>query len=265
MDDSASKIKGLGWVVFACFLATLFVFGLSPFARAIPWSWENKLADTLYSSSKQEYINDTQIQIILQKIVRRIYPLNSDDKAFKIDVHIVRNKEINAHAELGGKILINSGLISQAESPEEIAGILAHEIEHVHHRDILIGLITYVFTAEGIKMIFSGNYSFATDVTNYLFNMNFNRSQESSADKGALLRLQQSHIDNQGFKHFFISMEKNNSSSIFLSDHPSNRARLEMAGNFNNQNVQPILTADEWKNFKRRVKFLEHKNNGQAG
>jgi predicted Zn-dependent protease len=251
MDESASKIKGFMWVIAACFLGMLFVYGVSPLAHAIPWSWETKLATVLNSSSSQQkYIDNPQAEMLLQKIVHRIYPLDAHDRDFTIDVHIIRDKHINAHTELGGKILINSGLISQAESPEEVAGILAHEIGHVQHRDILKGFITYFFSAESIKMIFSGKYTYMADVSRYLFNMNFTRSEEAAADKSALLRLQEAHVDNHGFRDFFARMAKLDASSTFLSDHPSERSRFDVAESVKNQNIKPVLTADEWRALK---------------
>jgi predicted Zn-dependent protease len=260
MNDKASKIKGLSWVAFTCVCVTLLFFGLSPLVYLIPWRWETRLASIFPSTASQEYIHDPQVDKILQKIVQRIYPLNATDQVFKIKVYIIKNKAINAHAELGGKILINSSLINQAKSPEEIAAVLAHEIEHIHHRDILKSLITYIVTTESIKIIFYGKYLFITDLTNFLFNMRFTRTQESAADKAALLRLQKSHVDNLGFKNFFSRMENEDTTPDFLSDHPSNQSRLAYVDKFRNQNVTPILTKDDWQNFKTQVRLLSSRN-----
>src|SRR5262249_12293612 len=97
--------------------------------------------------------------------------------------------------------------------------------------------------------IFGANTSTA-EWSNYFLKMDFTRGQEAQADEGGLKRLQKAHVDNQGFKHFFERMETSGTAQDFLSDHPSNRARIEMAKQFDNQNVQPILTQDEWKNLK---------------
>jgi predicted Zn-dependent protease len=250
MEDTASKTKGFLWVGLAILIALIFIFGLAPLAHAVPWSWETKLGHVLNSSSDQELIHDPETNAILQKIVRRIYPLDSTDKAFNIDVRVIRKKELNAHTELGGNISINSELLCKAESPEEIAGILAHEIEHVHHRHLMEGMISYIFTAEGLSMIFSSGHSNLSSLTHYFINMRFNRSQESVADKSALIRLQKAHVTNLGFKEFFTRMEKMNSNSDFLSDHPSNQSRLSMAEKFENRGATPVLTSQEWKVIK---------------
>src|SRR5690606_30989089 len=50
-------------------------------------------------------------------------------------VFVVRRPEANAIALPGGTIFVFEGLIDQARSPDELAGVIAHEIGHVAHRD----------------------------------------------------------------------------------------------------------------------------------
>jgi predicted Zn-dependent protease len=156
---------------------------------------------------------------------------------------------VNAYATLGGKININSGLIKSAETPEELAGVLAHEIEHVRHRHILERVLVNLFTAEGMNLILGGGSSPAK-WAKYFLNMDFTRAQETQADEGGLRRLQMAHVDNHGFKEFFARMGKEESTSVFLSDHPSNRDRMEMVDQFKNEDIRPILTQQEWDVIK---------------
>ena len=246
MSDSPSKTKGLMWLIAAIALGVAFALGLSPLAHVIPWSWEKRISYALdFGSSKEECHYSPQAHELLQRLIKRIYPVDSGDSAFSIEVQIVKNPVVNAYAALGGKISINSGLLKQAESPEEVAGVLAHEIGHVQHRHIMEGTIAHMLTAEGINMMFGGHSSTA-DWTQYFLNMNFTRSQEVQADEEGLRRLQIAHVDNQAFKHFFERMEKSGSMPAFLSDHPANNLRSEMVANFNNQEITPILAQDEW-------------------
>ena len=41
----------------------------------------------------------------------------------------------NAFALPGGKVYLFSGLLAKAQNPDEIAGVLAHELGHLRHRD----------------------------------------------------------------------------------------------------------------------------------
>lgn len=243
MNDSPSKLKGLMWVAAAVILGVIFALGLSPLAHVIPWSWEKK-AGQLFVSNNVCHSNP-QAQVLLLRVVKRIYPVSADDAVFSVDVRVVKDPAVNAYAGLGGNIAVNSGLLKQAESPEELAGVLAHEIGHVQHRDILEGVIAHLLTARGIDLIFGGHSS-AAQWSQYFLNMNFTRTQEAQADEEGLKRLQASHVDNRAFSDFFERLEKSGSVPVFLSDHPANHARSEMAAKFDNKGAIPIMNREEW-------------------
>ncbi len=250
MKDHASKFKGLIWLAAACACGIFFAVGIAPLAHVIPWSWEKRLGNAVQLDlNGKDCRYNSQAEALLQRLVSRLYPIDPGDKDFSIEVKMVKSPVVNAYASLGGKIMLNSGLVSKAESPEEIAGVLAHEIEHVHHRHIMEGALVHLFTAEGINVIFGSGTS-ASSFAKYFLNMDFTRSQETQADEEGLRRLQKAHVDNQGFRRFFERMEKEESSSVFLSDHPSSRSRAEMTEKFKNQDPQPIMTEAEWKVLK---------------
>ena len=48
---------------------------------------------------------------------------------------MVRRPEANAIALPGGQIYVFRGLIEKADTADEVAGVIAHEIGHVAHRD----------------------------------------------------------------------------------------------------------------------------------
>ncbi len=242
--DKASKLKGLIWVISACIIGVFFAVGLAPLAHAIPWSLEKKMG-SMISAPKTECRYSSQADALLKRLVKRLYPIYPDDDHFSIEVHVADNPDINAYATLGGMITLNSGLLNKAQSPEEIAGVLAHEIEHVHSRHIMEGALVHLFTSEGVYMIF-GKTSTA-GFARYLLNMSFTRDQEAQADEGGLRRLQAARVDNQGFKSFFERMEKKGSATTFLSDHPSNKSRMEMTDQYKVKDPQPIMTKDEWE------------------
>ncbi len=246
MTDHASKLKGLMWVIGACLLGACFALGLSPLAHAIPWSWEKKLGHALDAANPdRECHGSPQAARLLDRLVDRMYPIQEEDKAFSIEVRIAKDPAVNAYATLGGQIFINAGLLEQAQSPEEVAGVLAHEIGHVHHRHIMQGALAHLFTAEGINIIFGSPSSLAQGA-HYFMTMDFSRAQEAEADEDGLQRLQIAHVDNNGFKHFFERMEREGSSPAFLSDHPSGRSRIERVERFSNASPSPLMTQEEW-------------------
>lgn len=248
--DRASKTKGLLWVGAACALGIFLAVGVSPLAHLIPWSWEKKLANSMdmgFGTPKRP--SHAQAEALLQRLVARLYPIEPGDKGFPIEVRVVKDSVVNAYAGLGGRITLNDGLLKQAESPEELAGVLAHEIEHVRHRHIMEGALVRLFTSEGIHLIFGGG-SGAGRLTQFFVHADYTKRQESQADEDGLKRLQKAHVDNRGFKRFFERMESSEHGSVFLSDHPSNRERIERADGFKNEDTRPIMTAEEWSVLK---------------
>src|SRR5262249_33087013 len=66
-----------------------------------------------------------------QSIVRQTEP-----QPFLYRFSIIRDDTLNAFTIGGGHVYLNSGVIAQAGSESELAGVLAHEIAHVRERHI---------------------------------------------------------------------------------------------------------------------------------
>lgn len=247
MNDTPSRLKGLMWLVAAILSGVFLALGLSSLAHVIPWRWEQKAGQLALPQNVCP--GNPQAEKLLVRLVNRIYPLSREDAAYSIDVRIVKDPAVNTYAGLGGNIAVDSGLLKQAESPEELAGVIAHEVGHVEHRDIMEGAIARMLTSEGIHIVF-GDHVSAVQWSQYFLNMNFTRKQEALADEAGLVRLQKAHVDNQGYRHFFERMENSASVPVFLSDHPANHARFEMAERFDNRGATPIMTRNEWEILK---------------
>ena len=55
----------------------------------------------------------------------------TDTRGLTWRFQVVDSKEVNAFAVLGGWIYVNRGLIERAQTMNQVAGVLAHEIGHV--------------------------------------------------------------------------------------------------------------------------------------
>jgi len=64
---------------------------------------------------------------------------SSDRPQQSFTFFLLRDRQINAFATLGGYIGMNAGLILSAEREDEMAGVLAHEIAHVTQQHVLRG------------------------------------------------------------------------------------------------------------------------------
>jgi hypothetical protein len=63
---------------------------------------------------------------------------------------IVRRSDANAITLPGGYIFVFKGLLDKAETPDELAGVIAHEVGHVAHRDA----VRTVMEAAGLSFLF---------------------------------------------------------------------------------------------------------------
>jgi Zn-dependent protease with chaperone function len=196
--------------------------------------------------------------IAFEKILSKVYPLEEGDKELGIEFHIIKNAQVNAFALPGAQIWILSGLLEKAESPEELVGVLAHEVEHVKQRHILESIVRSTLLTS-LMAISVGDASAVLVVdphtASQFFTLSFDREMEASADKGALKRMRQSKVSTQGIIDLFKRLDsKTVSSKIpeFISTHPAGKARIEFFEPYSiAANNLPILTSEEWKDLKR--------------
>ncbi len=255
-EISNSKLKGLFWLSLGILVAGLIAVGLPALVAKIPWSIEKKWATRLGETSAIESCSSPAGDAALKKLLASVYPSLPNDQQIDIDLHIAKGDVINAFAHLGGQIFIYQGLLSEADSADEIAGILAHEISHVVHRHILQGLATRLLTFGALHVIFSGQLGTGGEILNLLLNLRFTREQEAEADHEGLLRLQKASISTLGYAHFFKKLEKLSNIPDFISDHPPSELRAEEAKRINIEKPIEVLTQDEWQSLKHICKRI---------
>ena len=142
---------------------------------------------------------------------------------------VANQQEINAFAAPGGIVVVNVGLLRAMSSPEELAGVLAHEIAHAELRHSLKGMVKNL----GLRALASlalGDYggTALAEGMKHLAELGFSREAEREADQEGLRRLVAARIDPQGMVRFFELLEKERQQTPpeFLSTHPSNAERI---------------------------------------
>lgn len=137
--------------------------------------------------------------------------------------------DLNAFAAPGGVVVVHAGLIRSADSAEEIAGVLAHEIAHAELRHSLktmvkgMGLRALVAVALGD---FSGTA--LAEAAKNLTELGFSRDAEREADRDGLRRLVAARIDPGGMVRFFekLAREQSIAPPALLSTHPATEERI---------------------------------------
>ena len=94
---------------------------------------EIKMGEQYYAPTLQKSggaYNDRNAQDALRRFAQPLMAA-SDRKSLPWEITLVNSKEVNAWAMPGGKMAINSALISYCQHPDELAAVISHEIGHV--------------------------------------------------------------------------------------------------------------------------------------
>jgi len=94
------------------------------------WQLGNQLAQDI--ARQVRFNNDPAVNAYVRNMGQRIIsqapaPFNG----LPWDFHVVDDPSINAFAIPGGHVYVHTGLIANANSASELAGVMAHEISHV--------------------------------------------------------------------------------------------------------------------------------------
>jgi beta-barrel assembly-enhancing protease len=214
------------------------------FARRIPRSYEAQLGRGMAALLEKSYCETPQAEAALVRLSNRL-------GGGAAELHVMDADMVNAFTFPGGIVVVTRGLLAELHSPDELAGVLAHELEHSTRRHIMIhvvrgSLLTLAWQAT------VGDYSgllvvdpkTAMDIAN----LRFSRDAEREADQGARARLDAARISVTGFRQFFDRMKgKTDKLPAWLSNHPSSAERSAAVGEEVGAVVRtPAMSAEDW-------------------
>ncbi len=197
---------------------------LSGVVRLVPVSWEERLGRTVASgfTSAGRVCDDSELTENVREIEER---LNGAMKRhpYRFTIKVVRNGEVNALAAPGGYIVLFSGLVDRMDTPEQLAGVLAHEMQHVVQRHSTQSMARAV----GLQVFLSlllGDPGFLGDLAGNLGILHFMRADERSADEGAIDTLMRAGIDPNAMIDGFRKLDRDENKAPlalkYLSTHP---------------------------------------------
>jgi Zn-dependent protease with chaperone function len=198
----------------------------------IPVEWEKPIGAAARAEflTSQAVIKDGPAVTVVQEITRRLTEALPNNP-YRFDVTVVRSDTVNAFALPGGYVVVFTGLLKKAESPEEVAGVLAHELNHVVLRH---GLERMVKTAGimAIVTVFVGDQQgligLAKKLGIELITLRFGRDQETQADLNGLRLLNRAKISSEGMIRFFERLSEADTLQVeLLSTHPMSATRAE--------------------------------------
>lgn len=180
-------------------------------AQAVPVDWEIKAGDKLFEQvvATKRLVTDSNINAQLKRITEPLLAGIKDNR-YPLKFHIVEDATLNAFAMPGGNVVIHSGLLMAADSPEEVAGVLGHEIAHVTQRHSIRSILssaglflvvqTLVGDVSGIVAVLANNSAFLLD-------RKFSRDFERESDNHGWDYLLAADIKPQGMITFFSKMQ----------------------------------------------------------
>lgn len=256
----------LGGIALTGLLIFLFINNLWKF---VPNEVDILLGQSAYPTFLEQFggevVKDQDMQTFLDNSVKQ---LKDPQSPFQYQITIFQSPISNAFALPGGQICISSELINEAETPEEIIGILAHEMAHVEKRHGMqnitrsAGIFFIISTTLGIV---GGMEEFEMaeallDIMAILPMMHYSRNMEAEADEIAMTKLSRARISAQGMYDFFKRITESDIGHIeekipdWLSTHPASTKRMVVIQNHVNSepNYQPVMSLEDWKKLKAR-------------
>ncbi len=173
---------------------------------------------------------------------------------YQFRVIYVNNPTVNAFAAPGGYIVVFQGLLAETRNPEEFAGVLAHEMQHVIQRHSTRALARDVSGRTLLSLIAldSGTPS-AFQGAVQLMNLHYQRADEEQADTESIALLKRAHIRPYGLNALLRRLQLNGKTAdmpaSYLSTHPAileRAARVEAEAGARSFVSEPLMTDEEW-------------------
>jgi Zn-dependent protease with chaperone function len=168
-----------------------------------------------------------------------------------LSMTVVHRPESNAFALPGGHVYVFEGLINQSATPDELAGVIAHEIGHVAHRDgtravlqqaglsFLFGMILGDFMGGGAVVI----------AARTVLQSSYSREVEGAADAYAVALMQKAGGDPRALGTMLSKIGGATEPGMkILRDHPDTAARVAAVNRLAPaaRPAAPFLSAEDW-------------------
>ena len=249
----AAIVLGVGLYLFA----VPAVAGVA--AERVPVQWESRLGEAIvqHIAPASDRCTDDARQARIDSIAAAVLKPVSTTYTFRIAV--ANSPTVNALAAPGGAIVVFRGLLDRTESAEELAGVLAHEFQHVLHRHATRAIFQHA--SAGILMAavvgdVSAVVAFGLEGARMLGDLSMSRQAEAQADRDGMAMLHAAGIDTAGMVTFFEKLAQLHGDpgrGRYLMSHPAPQERLATMRAMSAQWPRPAtrLMADyEWSDIR---------------
>lgn len=178
------------------------------------------------------------------KTVQKIGQQLTTGSRYQYQWYVSKDAAVNAFAMPGGIIVVNGGLLKLVDSPDELAAVLAHEVQHVEQRHALKNMMNSAAVATIMLVVLGDANAVAMMMAHQVSTQYFNRQVESDADIKGVQLLQNKNISAKGMVSFFKkiaagfgkkedgaegqSTEKPSELASWFSSHPDTLIRIQV-------------------------------------
>jgi len=232
-------------------------------AARVPVAWEEKLGAAIveHFAPASRRCEDPARQARIDGIVSQL-TAKAQPQPYTFRITVVNSGIVNAVAAPGGHIIVFRGLLERTDNAEELAGVLAHEIEHVLHRHITRAIFQQAST--GVLMAalvgdVSGVVAYGLEGARTLGELQMSRAAESEADREGMRLLHEAGIDPAGMITFFEKLSKyerergDDALTRYLRSHPTTAERIATLRALAAAAPAPerrLLAGDDWNDVK---------------
>jgi len=248
-------------------VAALYFWGIPALATLlvpyVPISWEERLGESVvqYLAPKAARCSDSTAAQMAQRLVAQL-TASEKQLPYKFHVLVIDNPNINAMAVPGGTIVLFRGLVEKTASPEELAGVLAHELQHILRRHSMHALIQHLSTSYLLALI-AGDAnrvaSLGSDGAKLLGGLRYSRLYEEEADAKGVEMLMAAGVKPDGMISFYETMAKEGrdlpEALQFLSTHPATEDRIHKLKSLGQKRAvatTKLIPAHNWVELKKK-------------
>jgi predicted Zn-dependent protease len=226
-------------------------------ARMLPQQTREAMGrNVLASFTGQRKVCETPAgRAALDRMTQRLTAAASD-KPLGVRVLLLDWALVNAFAVPGGQIVITRGLVQAARSPDEVAGVLAHELGHALELHPEAGLIRAMGLAAAGQLVFAGSSGTVSNIGLLLTQLRYSRVAEREADVHALRILRNAEISPKGLADFFQRLDRPTTGKAktrtfraleLISTHPLTAERIAMVRAQPPYPATAALADDDWR------------------
>ena len=189
-------------------------------------------------------IRDAETEALLRRFAEPIWRAAGID-ANAVQIHLVKDQTINAFVAGGQQLFINTGLITDVDTPSELIGVIAHETGHMagghlaRTQDALGGIEIPLIASMllGVGAMAAGAPDVGAAVlmgSQHIAQrgvLAYSREQESRADQAGATFLERAHESGEGMLRLFEKFRdqevlSGQNQDPFVRSHPISEDRL---------------------------------------